>query len=179
MKTRKIVLICLTVLMFAGIIITVYARPSIYDTRARYDVTSNSHGINTPIGSTIIVTAATTDNIVYNITFLWHQPVTHTTVFTNIVPVSYNGTMYIATSTHVILDIGDWGVQALFQSPTGKMKEGVNNVTATRATSFNVVGPPNQVPEVPLGPIIATVSMIAAFGVFYGFKKQKLHIPKF
>jgi hypothetical protein len=52
-------------------------------------------------------------------------------------------------------------------------------VTATRATSFNVVGPPNQVPEVPLGPIIATVSMIAAFGVFYGFKKQKLHIPKF
>jgi hypothetical protein len=39
--------------------------------------------------------------------------------------------------------------------------------------------PPNQqVPEVPLGPIIATVSMVAAFGVFYGFKKQGLHFPK-
>jgi hypothetical protein len=172
MKTQKIILICLTLLMFTGITLTVYAPPPIYD------VTSNWHGINTPIGSTIIVTAATTDNTVYNITFLWHQPVTNTTVFTDIVPVSYNGTMYIATSTHVILDIGDWGVQALFQSPTGTMKEGVNNVTAIRATSFNVIGPPNQVPEVPLGPIIATVSMIAAFGIFYGFKKQKLHIPK-
>jgi hypothetical protein len=39
--------------------------------------------------------------------------------------------------------------------------------------------PTQQVPEVPLGPIIATVSMIAAFGVFYGFKKQRIHIPKF
>jgi len=173
MKTQKIVLICLTLLMFAGTTIAVYARPPIYD------VTSNWHGINTPIGSTIIVTAATTDNTVYNVTFLWHRPVTNTIVFTNVVPVSFNGTMYIATSTHVILDIGDWGVQALFQSPTGKTKEGVNNVTKTRGTSFNVIGPPNQVPEVPLGPIIATVSMIAAFGVFYGFKKQKLHVPKF
>jgi hypothetical protein len=171
MKTQKIVLICLTILIFAGITITVYAPPPIYD------VTSNWHGINTPIASTIIVTAATTDNTVYNITFLWHQPITNTTVFTDIVPVSYNGTMYIATSTHIILDIGDWGVQALFQSPTGTTKESVNNVTATRATSFNVVGS-NQVPEVPLGPIIATASMIAAFGAFYGCKKQKLHFPK-
>jgi len=173
MKTQKIILICLTLLMFAGITLTVYAPPPIYD------VTSNWHGINTPIGSTIIVTAATTDSTVYNITFLWHQPITNTTIFTDIVPVAFNGTMYITTSTHIILDIGDWGVQALFQSPTGTTKEDINNVTATRATSFNVIGPPNQVPEVPLGPIIATVSMIAAFGIFYGFKKQRLHIPKF
>jgi len=42
---------------------------------------------------------------------------------------------------------------------------------------FDVV-PSKVIPEVPLGPIIATVSMIAAFGVFYGFKKQRLHFPK-
>jgi hypothetical protein len=168
-KTR-IMLICLALLMFAGAVMTAYAPPP------TYDITSNWHGIDTPIGSTVIATAATTDNTVYNITFLWHQPITNLTVFTDVVPASFNGSMYIATSTHIILDVGDWGVQALFQSPTGTTKENVNNVTATRATSFNVITPPNQVPEVPLGPVIATTSMIAAFGVFYAFKRRALSV---
>jgi hypothetical protein len=37
--------------------------------------------------------------------------------------------------------------------------------------------PPEQyVPEVPLGPIMATISMVAAFGAYFGFKKHKIRL---
>jgi hypothetical protein len=36
--------------------------------------------------------------------------------------------------------------------------------------------PPHVIPEVPMGPVMATVSMIAAFGVYFGLRKRKLQL---
>jgi hypothetical protein len=168
MKTKSI---SIFVIVFAFLII--YLTNAVGAIPATYSVSSNWHGINTPIGSTVIVTAVTTDNTVYNVTFLWHLPVTNLIVFTDTVLVSFNGTAYIATSTHVVLTAGDWGVQALFQSPTGTRKEGVNKVTATRATSFNVVPPNNQVPETPIiGTAGATGAMLLGGGLYFWSKRK-------
>ena len=64
--------------------------------------------------------------------------------------------------------IGDWGVQPLFQDSTGQTIEGVEDVVAIRATSFNVI------PEIPiLGAAGASLAMLAGFA--FTVKRQ---IPK-
>lgn len=37
--------------------------------------------------------------------------------------------------------------------------------------------PPNEVPEVPMGPVVATASMIAAFGAYFGIRKRRTPRP--
>jgi hypothetical protein len=169
----------ISVFLFAFMIIcvanTVWAIPS------DYSVTSNWHGVNTPIGSTVIVTAVTTDSRVSKITFLWRQPITTRIVYIDVVPVAFNGTVYVATSTHVVLTAGDWGVQALFQgSLTTDMHAscsilwGDNFPLAIRATSFNVIPPNNQVPEAPtLGTVGAACAMSLGGGL-YLWRKRKI-----
>lgn len=128
---------------------------------SNYSVTSNYHGIDVPAGASVVVTASTTDATVYQVTFLWKNPGGNT-VWTDVVPINPDGT---ATSTHAPDEIGDWGVQALFQSPDGTTKQGVEEVIAIRATSFNVV------PEVPLiGTAGASIAMLA--GLTYKMKRK-------
>jgi len=38
-----------------------------------YSVTSNYHGIDPPLGSTVIVTATTTDTTITQVTFIWRN----------------------------------------------------------------------------------------------------------
>jgi hypothetical protein len=94
--------------------------------------------------------------------------------------IEYDSTVeYWPTATSYKLGDPSWTPTVAGGSPSGYAAAGPG-IGNGPTTAYPTHGPPPpQIPEVPLGPIIATVSMIAAFGVFYGFKKQKLHIPKF
>jgi hypothetical protein len=141
--------------VFAGVM-TVYAKTY------AYSVTSNYHGKETPLGATVIVTATTDDPTVFAVTFLWKNAAEEIK-FTDVIPVS-GGT---AQSSHQPNSLGDWGVQALFQGPSGKTKQDVNLVVAIRATSFNVV------PEIPLiGTAGASIAMFAGLAVQMKRKPQ-------
>jgi hypothetical protein len=138
-----------------------------------YAVDSNYHGINVPAGANVIVTAYTTDVNVYQVTFLWKDPGANI-VWTDVDNSAtlgaeqYEGmNVYTFSSEHVPDMIGDWGVQALFQGPDGKTKEGIEYVVAIRATSFNVI------PEVPIiGTIGASAMMLLGLGFF--MKRRKV-----
>lgn len=137
-----------------------------------YAVTSNWHGIDVPSGSDVIVTAMTTDADVYQVTFLWKNPADHT-VWNEIdnsgtVDGTYDGkTVYTFSSTHSPDEIGDWGVQALFQAPDGTTKQGIEEVIAIRATSFFVI------PEAAvIGTLGTLAAMLLSFGTFAAKRKK-------
>ena len=128
MKKASVVLLLVLMFMVSVCLVAlVDAKPP------EYNVTSEWHGINTPLGTDVHVVATTTDSTVYQVTFIWHDGA-------NIVQfgpeaVASSGTdadgnfVFNAPDT-----IGDWGVQALFQGPDGTTKEGITYVVATRAT---------------------------------------------
>ena len=141
-----------------------------------YDVTNNWHGIDAPVGATVVATALTTDASVYQVTFIWKNPGGNP-VWTEVVPVCSNGTTYTDNqgNTYTIYYaeaspqkpgiIGDWGVEAVFQGPDATTKQDVEYVVAIRATSFNVI------PEIPLiGTAGAATAMFA--GLAYKLKKK-------
>ena len=120
-----------------------------------YNVTSNFHGIDTPLGSTVIVTATTTDTSVYQVTFIWRDAANQIQ-FTDVVTVSGGQ----AQSTHQPNSLGNWGVQALFQGPDGTTKEGINEVVSIKATSFF------ETPEYAFGGLLSLGACFAALAVF-------------
>lgn len=140
-----------------------------------YAVTSNWHGIDVPPGSNVIVTAMTTDNTVYQVTFLWKNPAGHTVAaWTEVVTVYQDGSTYgsmpisYAQSANSPVDPGDWGVQALFQSPDGTTKQQIDEVIAIRATSFFVI------PEIPIiGTAGAAIAMLLGLGLFATRRKKQ------
>jgi hypothetical protein len=139
-----------------SLIAVAYAVPS------DYSVTSNYHGIDTPLNANVVVTATTTDSSIFQVTFLW-KDAAENIKFTDVVPISGGS----AQSTHQPNSVGDWGVQALFQGPDGKTKESVDLVVKTRATSFFVI------PEFPLlGTAGASIAMV--LGLVYKMKKKTL-----
>ena len=125
-----------------------------------YSVTSNFHGIDTPLGANVVVTATTTDTSVYQVTFLWKNAAKEIEN-TEVVLVS-GGT---AQSTYQPDSIGDWGVQVLFQGLDGTTKQGIEEVVAIRATSFNVI------PEIPLLGT-AGIAVAMALGLAYKTKEK-------
>jgi hypothetical protein len=161
-KLRYLLLALSAFIILAGSAYAAY--PSL---ASGYAVDSNYHGINVPAGANVIVTAYTTDIEVYQVTFLWKDP-GGSTVWTDVDNTAtlgaekYGGKdVYTFSSEHVPDMIGDWGVQALFQGPDGKTKEGIEFVLAIRATSFNVI------PEVPIiGTIGASAMMLLGLGFF-------------
>jgi hypothetical protein len=147
----------LAVLFAFSLIAVAYATPEY-----TYLVTSNYHGVDTPLGADVTVTATTNDPTITQVTFLWKDAAKNLR-FTDVVPV-VDGT---AQSTHQPDSVGDWGVQALFQGPDGTTKEGVDLVMGIRATSFFVI------PEIPLlGTAGASVAMI--LGLAYMMKRRTL-----
>ena len=171
MKQKHTLLFSLLVLIFSiSAINTVYAPEE--SLGSGYAVTSNRHGIDVPPGSNVIVTAMTTDAGVYQVTFLWKNPADHT-VWTDVVVVYQNGSKYdsmpisYANSTHAPDEIGDWGVQALFQSPDGTTKQQIEEVIAIKATSFFAI------PEIPIiGTAGATIAMLLGLGLFATRRKK-------
>jgi hypothetical protein len=62
-------------------------------------------------------------------------------------------------------------------SPSGYAAAGPGIGTGP-TTAYPTNGPPPPViPEVPLGPVLATATMIGAFGAYAGIRKRKTHIP--
>jgi hypothetical protein len=128
-----------------------------------YSVTSNYHGIDTPLGATVTVTATTTDTKITQVMFIWRNA-EKIEQWRETVPVTGGE----AQSSGQPNSLGDWGVQALFQGPDGKTKEGIEEVVSIKATSFFVV------PEYAVGGLLA---IGACFGAFALFKKRpRIHI---
>ena len=127
-----------------------------------YYVTSDWHGIDTPLGTDVHVKAYTTDQGVTQVTFIWRNGAGDEVYGPDVVTTKstdgeYGGlTVYVFEApAHAPDSIGDWGVQAIFQGPDGSARANCQNVIAIRATSFNVI------PEIPLiGTAGASIAMI-------------------
>jgi hypothetical protein len=144
-----------------------------------YEIVTNWQGVDVTPGSEVVATALTIDPAVSQVTFLWKNPAGMTT-YVETVPIFTNGTLgsgkvngvdyenvlvRYAISTQTPDIVGDWGIQALFQDSSEKIIQGVGNVVAVRARSFNVI------PEVPiLGAAGATIAMFA--GLTYRMKRK-------
>ena len=168
-KRKSILLFMITFALICSFATVVYAPEQTLSTG--YAITSNYHGIEVPPGSSVVVTAMTTDQSVYQVTFLWKDPTGQTADREAVKPLFTNGTMYngklihYAISENIVSTIGDWGVQALFQAPDGTTKQGITEVVKIRATSFNVI------PEVPLiGTAGASIAMLS--GLAYRLRKK-------
>ena len=164
MKKASVVLLLVLMFMVSVCLVAlVDAKPP------EYNVTSEWHGINTPLGVDVHVVATTTDSTVYQVTFIWHDGANIVQFGPEAVASSgtdADGNFVFNAPVHAPDTIGDWGVQALFQGPDGKTKEGITYVVATRATSFNVV------PELPLiGTAGASVAMVLGLALFKAKRK--------
>jgi hypothetical protein len=145
--------------MFASMSFACATPPPHYN----YAVTSNYHGVNVPLGQTVVVTATTDDPTVTSVVFIWKNAAKIEQWRVEVTVVSGE-----AQSSGEPNSIGDWGVQALFRDGTGQTIQYVTNVVAIRATSFNVV------PEVPiLGTAGITFALVAALGVHVKRKNSK------
>jgi hypothetical protein len=168
MKKITAILIVSGVLMLMALTVAYAAYPSL---TTGYAVDSDYHGINVPPNTPVHVTAYTTDADVYQVTFLWKDPDSNT-VWTDVVgPGTLDGTydgkdVYTFASTHSPNIMGDWGVQALFQSPEGKTKENIDLVIKIKATSFFVI------PDVPvLGTVGSLAAMLLGLGIYIKRKR--------
>lgn len=140
-----------------------------------YAITSNYHGIDVFPSTPVTVTAGTLDSNVVRVIFRWHMP--NETVAREVpVPVFTNGTtgqwndgttalIRYAMDTFTPDVIGDWGVQAFFQGPTGRDRAGLEDTIKIRATSFNAI------PEVPFGTLTILFAMFGALG-FFALRKK-------
>jgi hypothetical protein len=147
-----------------------------------YEIITNYQGVDISPGTPVTATAMTIDPSVTQVTFLWKNP-GGGTVYTDVVLVYTNGTLgsgkvkgtpytdvpvRFANATQTPNAIGDWGVQALFQDSGGQTIEGIENVVAVRARSFNVI------PELPIiGTLGAAIAMLAGFTYKMKRKPQK------
>lgn len=145
---KYVLSVMVAALFLSSAVVLVSAIPS------NYNVTSNYHGVDAPLGVNVVVTATTTDSSIYQVTFVWRNAADEV-VFTDVVAVSGGS----AQSTHQPDSVGDWGVQALFQGPDGTTKEGVTYVVQIRATSFFVV------PEY-VSPVLGICAFFSAYIVF-------------
>lgn len=168
-RRMSILLSILTFALICSFATAVYAQVQALSTG--YAITSNYHGIDVPPGSSVVVTAMTTDQSVYQVTFLWKDPTGQEADREAVIPLFTNGTLYngklihYAISENIVNTIGDWGVQALFQAHDGTTKQGITEVVKIRATSFNVI------PEVPLiGTAGASIAMLS--GLAYRMRKK-------
>ena len=169
MKKITPVLIVAGILMLIALGVAYAAYPSL---ASGYAVDSNFHGINVPVGSNVIVTAYTTDMDVYQVTFIWKYPNGTIAIGPEVDNTAVAGDPYEGnpvntfSSTHAVSVVGDWGVQALFQSPYGSTKANIELVISIKATSFFVV------PDVPvLGTVGSLAAMLFVLGMFIKRKK--------
>jgi len=181
MQLRKVIVL-LAVLIFAAssTILLANAQPpedQEGSLESGYRVTSDWHGIDTPLGADVHVKAYTTDAGVTQVTFIWRNAAEEEVFGPDVVNTkSIDNTLYtepvyvFEAPVHAPDSAGDWGVQAIFQGPTGQTVGNFECKIAIRATSFNVI------PEIPLlGTVGASVAMIAGLA----FKlKRKPHIVK-
>jgi hypothetical protein len=178
---RAIIILALFVFIASSAILLANAQPPEEEQEGSlasgYYITSDWHGIDTPLGTDVHVKAYTTDVGVTYATFIWRNAAKDEVYGPDVVNTrstdgEYGGkTVYVFEApVHAPDSIGDWGVQVIFQGPTGQTVNSFVDKIAIRATSFNVI------PEIPLlGTVGASIAMIGALG----FKlKRKNQIPK-
>ncbi len=157
------------ILSFAALLGSAYAGNSL---GSGYAVTSDWHGKEVPPGTTVTVTAMTTDDTITQVTFLWKDPdgnvMFEVVDNTATADGEFEGkTIFTFSSAEVVNDQGDWGVQALFQDGEGKTKEGIEEVVSIKATSFFVV------PDLPfIGTLGATMAGLLGLGLL-AVKRKK------
>lgn len=173
-KVRASILLGILLLVSSNLLILANATPAPNEgsLNSGYAVTNNYHGIDTPLGATVNVTAMTTNWDVNYVTFIWKNAA-GVIVYQEDVDVHTNGTRYngqlvkYASSVHVANSLGDWGVQGKFYDEQGFWFWSCDDLLATRSTSFNVV------PEVPLlGTAGIAAAMVLGLTVYRAKKKQ-------
>jgi len=143
-----------------------------------YGVTTNYHGIEVPLGTTVTAYAGTTNGPGYidHVKFRWLPPDGSDPIVVlgtgPSIDTSWTETIYVWTSTYEPDVVGDWGVQGIFYDQEGHgmgplPQEGHEKI-AIRAQSFHAV------PEV--ATIAAVLAMFGALGLF-AIKKKRTSIP--
>ena len=135
-----------------------------------YAVTTDWHGKDVPLGTTITVKAGTTNLDVVEVKFRWLRP-NGTEAWDPIPVTSYTEELWEGQIIRVFENartpdtLGDWGVQAVFYDGGGNGVGPIPNQPekiAIRATSFNMI------PEIPIvGTAGAVVAMLLGLGLFY------------
>ncbi|NWG10440.1 hypothetical protein HXY33_01625 [Candidatus Bathyarchaeota archaeon] len=88
-----------------------------------------------------------------------------------------SNTWYWPIATSIKPGDSSWAPVLAPGSPTGYAASG-NGIGNGPTTAYPTCPPPDKViPEVPLGPLMATTSMIVAFGAYFGLRKRKLAAP--
>lgn len=131
-----------------------------------YNFTVNPHG-NVPINSTVVLIAFTNDSEKLAVTFTWKNAAL-VTVFTDAaVPLVYNGTMYVANSTHIVDSTGGWTVKILFMPSLEQLTKGCTTPRIEESAWFNVIKLTLPVPEAPvLGTLGAVTAMVLGLGLW-------------
>jgi len=151
-----------------------------------YAITTNYFQMEVPPGTPVTAKAgfivknpSPLDPNVTWIQFIWHFPndtiARNESVYPPFSPDAFTNksgtyTVYYLTDTYTPTVYGDWGVQAVFRGPGGRIMglDTTDPAFSIKATSFNVV------PEVPFGTIAVLVAMFGALGVFAIKKKHLL-----
>ena len=181
MKLRFIVSVSLlTILLIISTVNTVQASWNAINS-GQGAVTTNFHGINVPIGETVVATAGTTNNQINEVTFHWVDPYgnwvrNETTALSLGIPLQdiptevsdwaedNDGTpVWCAQDSYDPDSVGDWTVKITLHYITGEECE---EETKFKATSFFVVD------EVPLGTIV-TLAIPFGFLGFVAIKKKR------
>lgn len=153
-----------------------------------YAVTTNYHGIEAPVGETVIATAGTTDNSVTKITFSWLNPYDNEVSYHEVLKADFDlhetpyyptdspqevkdwaekypyTEVWYAQDTHTHDQVGDWTVKVTFYGATGPKGQ---EQTKFKATSFFVID------EVPLGTIVILLIPLGFLSILALKKKAK------
>jgi hypothetical protein len=171
-KTRASILLGILLLFSSSALLFANATttPNQNSLSSGYAITNNYQGKDVPLGTSVNVTAMTTNCDVNFVTFIWKNAA-GVIVYQEDVYVHTNGTRYngqlvkYASSVQVANSLGDWTVIGKFYDEHGFWFWTCDDLLATRSTSFNVV------PEVPL---LGTAGIAAAMALgFTVYKKKK------
>ena len=134
-----------------------------------YGITTDYHGMDVPLGTPVTAYAATTEDVPVDVKYvviMWLRPDDSQAWVTAPIELVDSGDMwtngkpiYYATDTRTPDVGGDWGVKAIFYDKEANEIDPApphNDKVAIKATSFF------HIPEIPLGTIMATLSMILA-----------------
>ncbi len=126
-----------------------------------YELSSNYPGPYVPLGTTVTVTATTTDPKAYSVMFIWVSP-SHD-YSTGIIPISGGS----ASSSHTLDEEGEWCVHAIFFDSIGCECFRIVYPVAWRCIRIFV----NVVPEIP---VVGTAgaSIVMALGLAYKMKRK-------
>lgn len=159
LRFAVVILLIVSVLFIAN---TNVAQAGWNSINSGYAVTTDWHGEEVPIGTTVKATAGTTNDNVYKIEIYWYdqnQALMHISVIYPQWGTVYGTYCKYANATYTPDTVGDWTVQAIFRAPGGHIRGADEDIVAIRASSFF------EVPEVPFGTIAIVLGMIGALGV--------------